>query len=129
MKKIALYLGLSMLSTLSLNAQPFSIVNASPHVEESLHTQNTLLPDTLLINQWISETNTKPGFDFEELGANPFDANGDGVSEIITVDLDSNGKPSMMYVKKCLDSTLIVLDLASIRQRLVLLSSEKTFRK
>ena len=81
--------------------------------------QGQSIIDSLFVQLWTSEPDSRAGFDVEEMGLSRFDATGDGVADFITVEDNDNGVPVTMRVTNLKeDEVVMVIDLRAIRAEL-----------
>lgn len=76
--------------------------------------------DSLVVLFFQFQTGERPAFDQVELGPDRFDANGDGIAELIELELNDNDLPLKMNVNSVLlDCTLYIVDLEHVRSDLL----------
>ena len=78
------------------------------------------IDDTLPFVYWESDYAEKLGIDLPEYSGNRFDANGDGISELVTAERNANGNVIRMHIADALqDSLLFTLDMVDLREKLL----------
>ena len=103
----------------SVEAQSNIRMNSSDRLSPMITAASNL--DTLWIKIFESPPNTG-GWDFDNAGllAERFDATGDGVSDLVTVEKDAGGTITLMRVMDTLTSEVFMtVDIASLRDSLV----------